>query len=161
MPAKIYGLYCPATGELRYIGKADDPETRLKTHLMGCESRSWPCANWLAKLKREGGRPLLMVLASCLSDDWQSVERQVIAQYREAGADLLNIGEGGDQPQRDERRWAFLRWLGGEIRYCKTRGLDELALKLERVRELFKLSSPDTQWKMIERYERKGAANAT
>jgi hypothetical protein len=40
----------------------------------------------------------MIVLASATSSDWQSLERQMIAQYRQEGH-LLNLADGGDQPK--------------------------------------------------------------
>jgi hypothetical protein len=40
----------------------------------------------------------MIVLASAISEDWQTLETQMIAQYRKEGR-MLNLADGGDQPK--------------------------------------------------------------
>jgi hypothetical protein len=35
----------------------------------------------------------------CVTDDWCADERRLISEYRNSGARLLNIADGGDQPK--------------------------------------------------------------
>lgn len=93
--AQIYGLADPRTGEIKYIGKANNAETRYKGHLRDAKRRKTPVYEWINTLEE---RPQLIVLASCTTEDWQSVERQIIAQYRVEG-ELLNLADGGNQPK--------------------------------------------------------------
>jgi len=55
----IYALTDPSTGEVRYIGKANDPSARLKSHLMDSRRRNTPVYRWIgirrAKLPRAKG----------------------------------------------------------------------------------------------------------
>lgn len=90
---QIYGLVDPLTQEVRYIGKANNPQKRYKEHLRS--RRSTPVYQWVRSLAKP---PEMVVLASCLTSDWQTVEKQVIAQYRKDHS-LLNIADGGDQPK--------------------------------------------------------------
>jgi hypothetical protein len=95
--ASIYGLY-DKSGKLRYIGKANNPEKRLKGHLREAfnRQRQTPVYDWI----RKHGCPEMRVLeADC--EDWEASERRLIAEHREAGAELLNVAEGGDQPPLD------------------------------------------------------------
>lgn len=90
---QIYALADPFTHEVRYVGKAKNANARYKGHL--CSRRSTPVYRWIKSLTKP---PELVILASCLTDDWQTVEKQVIAQYRQTN-NLLNIADGGDQPK--------------------------------------------------------------
>jgi hypothetical protein len=92
--SSIYGLF-DATGALRYIGKANDPEHRLNCHVRDSLSgaRSYPVNNWI----RKNGRPELRVLEADCSD-WRESERRLIAEARARGDSLLNVAEGGDEP---------------------------------------------------------------
>jgi hypothetical protein len=45
----IYGLFDPRTGELRYVGKARDPQKRLKGHLAA--RRRTPVYDWIGALR--------------------------------------------------------------------------------------------------------------
>jgi hypothetical protein len=92
--SSIYGLF-DATGALRYIGKANDPEHRLNCHVRDTLSgrRNYPVNHWI----RKNGRPELRVLsADC--HDWRAEERRLIAEARARGDRLLNIADGGDEP---------------------------------------------------------------
>ena len=90
---QIYGLYCPVTGDLRYIGKAKDARARLKGHLRDCRRRQTPLYVWMRSLTSQ---PIVRILAESL--DWAATERELIAQHRANGADLLNVSAGGNQP---------------------------------------------------------------
>jgi hypothetical protein len=91
--ASIYALLCRKTGELRYIGKANDPDERLKSHMRDARRRNTPLYSWIKK----HGQPEMVILArGCL--DWVSAERDAIAFAREIGVNLLNLADGGDQP---------------------------------------------------------------
>jgi len=91
---KIYGLYDPVTGALRYIGKANDAAARLKTHLRDARRRDTPVYRWIRKLARNGMVPNMKVLAECQPELWPSVEREIISQNE----GLLNVAEGGTEP---------------------------------------------------------------
>ena len=91
----IYALVHPDTGELRYIGKADRPAVRLASHMRDARRRRTPVYDWIRSL---GTRPDMVVLEeSC--EDWQDAERRWIGKARAAGARILNLADGGDQPK--------------------------------------------------------------
>lgn len=92
--ASIYGLLHPETGELRYIGKADNPEKRLATHMRDARRRKTPVYCWIRSI---GQRPDMVVLESDC-ENWADSERRWIARAKAAGVRLLNLAEGGDQP---------------------------------------------------------------
>lgn len=56
---EIYALHCPDSGEIRYIGKARDSESRLKTHIRDSVSGTTPVRCWILwELKRALGDAL-------------------------------------------------------------------------------------------------------
>jgi hypothetical protein len=95
-PAEIYGLFCPRTGALRYIGMARNAEKRLRQHLRDCITRDSPVYLWIRGLLAEELAPRMEVLQRSL--DGPGAERAAIAEARAAGHDLLNLTRGGDQP---------------------------------------------------------------
>lgn len=95
--AEIYALFDPRGGGIRYIGKAANAHKRLKGHLREMRRRT-PLYDWIAKLRSEGVTPWMAVIANAISPDWQSLEKELITQWREDGQRLLNLAEGGDQP---------------------------------------------------------------
>ena len=47
---EIYALLCPNTKDVRYIGKANDSEKRLKSHIRDSRRRNTPVYCWIKKL---------------------------------------------------------------------------------------------------------------
>lgn len=94
---EIYGLFDPRNGEVRYIGKAANSEKRLRGHLRETR-RKTPLYSWIGKLRAQGVSPGVRVLAHAITQDWQSLERTLIEQYRSSNTSLLNIADGGDEP---------------------------------------------------------------
>jgi hypothetical protein len=92
----IYGI-TDEHGTVRYVGKSVDVSRRFSDHLKETQ-RTYPLYTWLRKQQREGCQVGCVVLASATGPDWQSLERAVIAQYRQDGYALLNLAEGGDEP---------------------------------------------------------------
>lgn len=90
--ASIYGLL-DTQGRLRYIGKANNPAERLKSHMREATRRDYPLHRWL----RKHGAPTMIVLVEN-SADWREDEKTLIAGFREQGEPLLNVADGGDQP---------------------------------------------------------------
>lgn len=91
--ASIYAL-CDAAGEVRYIGKANNPTDRLKRHMREARlgRRNYPLYAWL----RKHGQPELRILeAAC--PDWKEAEIRLIAAHKPSGK-LLNVAAGGDEP---------------------------------------------------------------
>ena len=95
--AKIYGI-ADQNGRIMYIGKSNNPAERMKQHIRDCNRRKTPFYGWLNKALKDGQQPQMIVLASATSQDWQSLEATMIAQYRSEGH-MLNVADGGDQPK--------------------------------------------------------------
>ncbi len=87
----IYALLDPDTYEVRYIGKTSSPRRRYLAHRN--TRKRMPVHLWWDSLPIE---PVMAVVASAIDDDWQSLERLLIAQARAEGARLLNLTDGGD-----------------------------------------------------------------
>jgi hypothetical protein len=100
----IYALTCPDTGEVKYVGKADDPKSRLREHIAQCKSHHTHKSNWIKSLLSSGKRPGIVILEEVSFTEWQSAERRWI-EYRRlsSGASLTNItdgGQGGSQKRK-------------------------------------------------------------
>lgn len=94
---EIYGLYDPDTDALRYVGKANSAEYRLKTHLQ--ERRlNRPVCRWIKSLTEQGKAPVVRILERVAKDDWESAERRLIALHRKT-SHLLNVADGGATPK--------------------------------------------------------------
>jgi hypothetical protein len=101
----IYGLVDPATPDaIRYVGKANDPATRLREHIYDAVhrgTRTWR-ARWIRHLLNQGRSPAYTMLEAVSDSEWQDAERRWINDLRADGHRLTNIapgGEGGPMPQ--------------------------------------------------------------
>ena len=164
--ACIYALCDPVTGEVRYIGKANDPEKRLKSHLRDARSRRTPVYCWINKLTSNGEKPVLKVLE--WATDWREAERRLITQYRESGARLLNVAEGGDEPacsyatraangkavsqSRDKAIWGLRRKVGDLLAWLESHGRSAAAARLHYAYERFNTLSADKQRRVAIKY---------
>lgn len=92
----IYALCEPDTGEVRYIGKADDPDKRLWQHLHNRRHPGLPKAKWIRELVSVGLWPVMKVIAEVPKDCWETFEKYHIQQAKDAGFQLLNVTLGGD-----------------------------------------------------------------
>lgn len=94
----IYGLYCPLTGALRYIGQTSTSLShRLASHV--CPSsynRKLHSARWIRSLLRQGIFPEIRTLDIALSQgDLDEKEVLWISRCRSEGHHLTNIANGG------------------------------------------------------------------
>lgn len=124
MPIYIYGLFCPLTDDLRYIGKSVDPEGRLRRHLDAARKPKNYNQRWIASLIRQGLKPVMSVLLEIEEgEDWAEVERAMIAEAKARGLRLTNTAIGGegiliDDPALERRRKQAIRqtWEDPELR---------------------------------------------
>lgn len=91
----IYALVDPLTGEIRYIGKADDPQVRFLRHINDNKRETSHKANWIRSLSK-GLRPVLQLIDEVLKTEWQAAEAAYIQFYRAEGCSLTNLNPGGD-----------------------------------------------------------------
>lgn len=84
----IYGLLCPLENKIRYVGKSDNPSTRLRQHLKA-EDRTAKAA-WITGLRGRGLKPKLVILQTVAVDGWREAERWWIDNLRVRGLSLTN-----------------------------------------------------------------------
>lgn len=95
---EIYALTDPTNGETRYIGKANNPKARLKSHIRDSAKRKTPVYAWIRDLISIVQAPNLHILEVCTHRDWQSAEQDHIKAARAQGTHLLNVAHGGNEP---------------------------------------------------------------
>lgn len=89
----IYGLFDPRTQELRYIGKAANPNKRFRDHLHD-EARNHR-TNWIKSLKMLGLIPEMLILEEVSEEVAYKEEHWWISYMKGLGADLTNLTDGG------------------------------------------------------------------
>lgn len=92
----IYTLADPLTGDVRYVGKADNLNRRLTMHLMESKTETHRRAQWIKSVISTGSKPIIEVLDIVPSNCWEKYERYWIAQFRSWGFNLVNGSDGGD-----------------------------------------------------------------
>ena len=84
----IYGLFCPFTGNLHYIGKSTSYMTRPIQHL--AKSHSEKIQEWVSELRLLGHKPIIKILDSCNENELDDLEIKLIAESKNNGNYLLN-----------------------------------------------------------------------
>lgn len=98
----IYALSDPAAagGKIRYIGKAMRYRIRIrfKRHLEEAmeSARRNHRLNWIRAVLASGTVPVMTILETGEGAGWVAAERRWIRHFREAGADLVNMTDGGE-----------------------------------------------------------------
>ncbi len=95
----IYGLICPISGAVRYIGKSTNPDKRLRAHIGAALRHEYKhhTARWIRKLVAEGGAPVLRILQEVKSgEDWREIERAWIKRAIDESWPITNSTAGGE-----------------------------------------------------------------
>jgi hypothetical protein len=90
----IYGLVDPRTGDLRWVGKSDDPQRRLRGHVSSRDSDT-PRGAWLRDLWAHDLVPALVLFEKVAMEDWRAAECEWIDAKQAEGCPLLNVNRGG------------------------------------------------------------------
>jgi hypothetical protein len=95
----IYGLVDPRDGQIKYIGKTNNLEKRLKAHLH--ENGNTLKLNWLKHLKNLGLKPEIIELDIVPMNNWRFWENYWVDLFRSWGFVLKN----GDEPGAGTSSW--------------------------------------------------------
>lgn len=93
---KIYGLVCPNSKQIRYIGVTRySLEKRLNEHLRENKSKTYK-QKWIKSLLNKGLKPCIVLI--CLTDEvnWIETEKFYIKLFKTNGFNLTNTSEGGE-----------------------------------------------------------------
>lgn len=94
----IYALLCPK-GEIRYIGKTNNPPRRLQKHihLAASGKHQYHAARWIRSLLRRGEQPHLEIVCEVPEgESWVGYEVEAIREFRAEGHRLTNSTAGGE-----------------------------------------------------------------
>lgn len=88
----IYGLACPLSKQVYYVGSSSNPWTRYYAHV--CSPTSALMTEWLGELDARGLKPELKVLAHVHTNNWLRIEREWIDRLAGEGHPLMNQEAG-------------------------------------------------------------------
>jgi len=92
----IYSLEYPE-GNIRYIGKSNNPKKRFSNHLE--DYKKLPKTykkNWIKSLLKRGLKPILSIIDEVLQEEWPFWEIHYISLYKSWGFKLTNSTDGGE-----------------------------------------------------------------
>lgn len=95
----IYILIDPITNEVKYVGKTDYPNNRLKGHIKDVNRKK--CKNqhkkaWIKNLLNLNSPPIFYVVDIVKFEEWTFWEQHYISLYKSWGFNLVNKTNGGD-----------------------------------------------------------------
>ena len=92
----IYSLSDPITGEIRYIGKANNPKKRILDHVRENKtSNKSHKISWIKSLIAKDLLPIVEIVDEVPKLDWEFWEQYWISQFKYWGFNLTNISPGG------------------------------------------------------------------
>lgn len=92
----IYVLIDPRDNRIRYVGKANNVEVRLRNHVKEArQGKTDHKANWLRQVLKDGYYPILEIVEVCSINEWQYREIFWIEEMKRRGNYLTNEKEGG------------------------------------------------------------------
>lgn len=95
MTVYIYGLQDPETKEIRYIGKANNPNVRYRQHIKGGCLNNQHKRGWINALGKRGLKPELIILETTDDKNWEMREKYWIKFGIDNDWPLTNISSGG------------------------------------------------------------------
>lgn len=90
----IYSINCPFSNMPKYIGKSNDPEWRLYTHLHNNRKTKLNC--YIKSLKKQNYLPLIEIIDEVSIVEWEFWEQHYISLYKSWGFNLKNMTFGGE-----------------------------------------------------------------
>ncbi len=93
----IYSLSFPE-GNVRYVGKTNNPNERLNQHIYQAKRNKYNSHknNWIRELLDNGNKPILEIIEEVEYDKWEDCEKYWINQFKYWNFKLININEGGN-----------------------------------------------------------------
>lgn len=94
----IYGLVDPRTKEIKYVGKSNKPNKRLREHISeskiknGCGTKK---ENWIYKLYKLNLEPYIEILDEVKIEEYEYWEEFYIKNFKTNGIELLNYDDKG------------------------------------------------------------------
>lgn len=94
----IYSLSCPLDGEVKYIGKSNDPTGRFRKHKNLGKLGNSEKDIWIKGLLDKNLQPILTIIEEVDITEWKMKEKHYIKLFEENGFNLYNILGGANGP---------------------------------------------------------------
>lgn len=138
MKLKIYTLYHPTTGDVRYVGRTfGSLKNRLKDHITGAfrvKHQDRASRVWIRSLLETGIKPAIALVEEIDSDQdgFEDREKYWIQWYKDQGYELTNVSSGEKVcwAMYDEKHKSFLLTIVGLINSGKSYSQIEKELNL-------------------------------
>jgi len=93
----IYALCCPISGEIRYIGKSNNPQKRYSKHKSKTsKDNNKSKKEWFNNLISNGLSPKILILEEVDINNWKEKEKFYIKKYKELNYNLFNLNGGAN-----------------------------------------------------------------
>lgn len=92
----IYALFCPIDGLMKYIGKANNPQRRVKDHMFDIRGMTSEKVEWIGQLRKNKKKPILEILDHVDVDEWEFWETFYIQYFKGLGIKLINSNRTGN-----------------------------------------------------------------
>ena len=89
----IYILLCPASQQVRYVGKTVNPRKRYNNHIS--PDNNYYVSRWIKKLKSKGLKPIFEIIDE-ITENWEFWEQHYISLFKSWGYKLTNLTNGGE-----------------------------------------------------------------
>lgn len=86
----IYVLVCPLDGLIKYVGKSNNPEKRLKDHMLDFRCMDLNKAMWIRQLRSKKMRPEMVIVDEIESFEWKYWESWWCSYMKSLGYKLFN-----------------------------------------------------------------------
>lgn len=112
----IYGLYSTRDNTIRYIGKANDPKNRLRSHIWSSQARVDDTYKscWIRKELNDGFKIEYQILEVCDINEWPIKEQEHIKKFE----NLTNHHKGGlgGSPLKYNKTYSELKeWVNNNL----------------------------------------------
>jgi hypothetical protein len=96
----IYGLICPKTARVMYVGQSVDPKLRFSQHLHSDGNTDKDL--WVQELKNEQLHPVFVIIEECAKENLGIRERFWIESMKNANPDLKNSTYAKDYQNKSD-----------------------------------------------------------
>jgi hypothetical protein len=128
----IYALVDPIEQTVRYVGKSNYPDKRIKSHLnraLKLKGGGPSKDRWIHSLWKRGLRPQVWILEEVHKAEWGAAEVRWIEKFRAEGAPLTNLSDGGPQRGSRRKKGKSKPWIGEYFRNKWLKAEDEARQK--------------------------------